>query len=86
MNQLLTEIESELLSSEECLGLKAEWGGIRGALSEMSIRRQRTIGQWLKTVKDKKGRKRGKISGEEFLRIAPPEVLLARVELLVLGV
>jgi len=52
---------------------------------EMSIRRQRKLGEWLNTLTNKKGRKRRTIPGVEFLRIAPPEILLARFELLVLG-
>jgi hypothetical protein len=79
------EIEGNLLRSEEFLRLKQEWGGMSGAINEMILRRQRMVGQWLAGLSKERGRKVGKLSGDEFLRLAPVDVVCARIELSVLG-
>ena len=84
--EVKSEIEGNLLNSEEFQRLKEEWGGVKGAIAEMSIRRQRIVGEWLKGLAKERGRKVGKLSADEFLRLAPVDVACARIELAVLGV
>jgi hypothetical protein len=84
-SEVKSEIESRLLNSEEFLRLKAEWGGMAGAINEMILRRQRQVGKWLAALSKERGKKVGKLSADEFLGLAPVDVACARIELLVLG-